>query len=79
VSCTNVVGAGYVSAMLNGDEALSHAFEEAFSAGELLAAVHVQLMILGRRVAADSNRTLAELGDHLVGSAVLLQRLDATH
>lgn len=74
--CTNVVGAGYVAAMLAGDDELSRAYEEAFSSAELLSAVHSQLLILGRRVAAESNRTVAELGDHLVGAALLLQQLD---
>jgi hypothetical protein len=75
VNSPGVVGAGYVAAMLTGDDELSAAYEVAFSPTELLQALHSQLLILGRRVAVDSNRTPAELGDQLIGAALLVQRL----
>ena len=73
-----IVGAGYLAAMLGGDDELAACFEAAFGPAELMGALHTQLRVLGRRVATDSDRTLSQLGDDLIGAAVLLARTDIT-
>lgn len=65
----NVLGAAYLQALFAGDDELAKALRGAHSDADLLDALTPQLLVLGRRIATDSDRTLTEVGDALVRAA----------
>lgn len=69
-----VLGASYVSALLTEDEQALAMYRASYNSVQLLRAVGSQIVILGRRVAVESGRTMAELGADLVEAAELLTR-----
>ena len=69
------LGAGYVAAVLHKDSALRQSYVEALSQEELLSVIDTQLLIMARRLAVDSGRTLAEVADTMLGAATMFDRV----
>ena len=60
------VGAGYMAALLAGDDFLIACYRQAFSPDELLDAVAAPIKTLGRYLAYHEAKTPTEVGDALV-------------
>lgn len=72
----STLGAGYIAAILTEDTDLIQCFETAYTAAELLAFSRSQILALGRRVAVDTERSMAEVGSQMIAAAVMFEQLD---
>lgn len=72
--CSGAVGAGYLSALLAGDEHLAADYLIAFTPAEILTAITGPLRLLAMYLSYHTQSSPTEIGDALVYAALKLER-----